>query len=247
MTSPPTRGFRRLPFPVFDDDTTEQIQPPSGHFLARPPVTPPAASCDEPSQADWVDGARPDTSSLAAADYDVSVLTGFLPPDEPVQRLTGEWEVYEHLLESAQAEVVGRSSLGAGRMTQGWRDRVEAVSHKLRGSINKDRARADNSHLSTACTMLHFRPDELATAPTCARLALVPRALLHPLQLPIPHNCTRRDRSALGSGQRQAWRASSTQLRRHSPVELEAHRSLARPKARVSSPRSPAKPREPPS
>lgn len=46
----------------------------------------------------------PDTSTLAAADYDVDVRSGFLPPQEPVYRLQGiEEELWETALDRARS------------------------------------------------------------------------------------------------------------------------------------------------
>lgn len=45
----------------------------------------------------------PDTSTLAAADFDVDVRSGFLPPEAPIQRLTGLHEDHwEHALDQAK-------------------------------------------------------------------------------------------------------------------------------------------------
>lgn len=46
----------------------------------------------------------PDTSTLAAADYDVDVRSGFLPPQEPIYRLQGiEEELWETALDRARS------------------------------------------------------------------------------------------------------------------------------------------------
>lgn len=46
----------------------------------------------------------PDTSTLAAADFDVDVRSGFLPPEPPVSRLQGiEEEIWESALDKARA------------------------------------------------------------------------------------------------------------------------------------------------
>lgn len=129
---------RRVPFPLFETDESNApaVAVPANHFLAQRAVTPPAHPDAHQSEGegDWLAGARPDTSSLAAADYDVSVVSGFLPPDEPVQRLGGEWAAYELLLERAQGEVRGLSSGGVGRIGHQWRQAVEEVSSPGTGS-----------------------------------------------------------------------------------------------------------------
>ncbi|GAA6049475.1 hypothetical protein JCM3770_007357 [Rhodotorula araucariae] len=106
--SPSRPAHRRVPFPIFEDESDAPFdiaQLPSDHFLAQRPVTPPRP--DSVIDANWTDRARPDTSSLAAADYDVSVATGFLPPEEPVQSLRGVgygWDALEDALEQVERE-----------------------------------------------------------------------------------------------------------------------------------------------
>lgn len=43
----------------------------------------------------------PDTTTLAAHDFDVDARTGFMPPQPPLARLPSEWEAWECTLESA--------------------------------------------------------------------------------------------------------------------------------------------------
>lgn len=104
-------------------------QLPSNHFLAQRPVTPPRP--ESVIDQAWTDRARPDTSSLAAADYDVSVQTGFLPPEEPVQTLRGlehGWDEVEEALECAQREVAKIPGGGVGKLSDAFRERVRNVS-----------------------------------------------------------------------------------------------------------------------
>lgn len=132
-TTPPRTPLlpRRVPFPIFDepDDATPSVLPPN-HFLAQRPATPPPPT-SVIAERYWAAGAKPDTSSLAAADFDVSVHTGFLPPEEPVQRLGldvgGGWEALESCLERAQAEVKPLQGGGVGRIAEAWRDAVREV------------------------------------------------------------------------------------------------------------------------
>ncbi|GAA5984127.1 hypothetical protein JCM11641_000321 [Rhodosporidiobolus odoratus] len=127
MSTPPTatRSFhRRAPFPIFEDDssTSSLTQLPSNHFLAQRPVTPPQQESVLAHQlANWADRARPDTSSLAAADFDVSVETGFMPPQEPVQSLQGMghgWNDLEDCLASVQEEAAGIPGGGVGKLSE---------------------------------------------------------------------------------------------------------------------------------
>lgn len=119
---------RRVPFPVHDEVQDFSALPPD-HFLSQRPVTPPQPD-SVIAERYWSSRARPDTSSLAAADYDVSVQTGFLPPEEPLQRLqVGEdWEALEQCLDDAQAAVRLLEGGGVGRMQESWRARIRTVS-----------------------------------------------------------------------------------------------------------------------
>ncbi|GAA5831084.1 hypothetical protein JCM11251_005136 [Rhodosporidiobolus azoricus] len=140
------RATRRVPFPLAEDEFEASSSAsaaiatlPSGHFLAQRPVTPPQPESvisnsrlsDTDIDADaWAEGARPDTSTLSAADYDVSVSTGFMPPEEPVQSLSGlagGWEVVEACLEAAQEEAKAIPGGGVGKLSERWRESVRAL------------------------------------------------------------------------------------------------------------------------
>ena len=118
-------------FAIFDEPERTST-PPANHFLAPRPASPPRAA--SPAEA-WVEGARPDTSSLAAADYDVSVRTGFLPPEPPVARLGKElggfWDAYEDCLEWVQEESRRLDAGGVGRIGGDWRQAVREVRISL--------------------------------------------------------------------------------------------------------------------
>jgi indoleamine 2,3-dioxygenase len=43
----------------------------------------------------------PDTSTLAAHDFDVDLRTGFMPPHPPLRRLSIQWEPWEVILDRA--------------------------------------------------------------------------------------------------------------------------------------------------
>ncbi|KAG6864593.1 hypothetical protein C0991_008445 [Blastosporella zonata] len=44
----------------------------------------------------------PDTTTLAAHDFDVDTRTGFMPPQAPISRLPLTWELWEHTLDEAR-------------------------------------------------------------------------------------------------------------------------------------------------
>lgn len=96
----------------------------SQHFLSlpRPDVL-------QPPQAGVVD-----TTTLAAHDFDVDTRSGFMPPDAPSTRLPEQWESWEVLLDSAQAQ---RLKLGRDETvtdedrarSESWRVRVRQVRY----------------------------------------------------------------------------------------------------------------------
>ncbi|SNX85161.1 related to BNA2 - tryptophan 2,3-dioxygenase [Melanopsichium pennsylvanicum] len=56
-----------------------------------------------PAGFSTVDEHIPDTSTLAAADFDVDVRSGFLPPEAPIRRLSGPYQDHwEHALDEAK-------------------------------------------------------------------------------------------------------------------------------------------------
>ncbi|GAA5867711.1 hypothetical protein JCM3774_003387 [Rhodotorula dairenensis] len=127
---------RRVPFPIYEDEDdaamlamqAQMHQLPSNHFLAQRPVTPPRP--ESVIDAAWSDRARPDTSSLAAADYDVSVLTGFLPPEEPIQSLRGTgygWDELEEAFERVQHEAEMIPGGGVGKLSDAFRTSVRKL------------------------------------------------------------------------------------------------------------------------
>ena len=81
------------------------------------------------------------TRSLAAADFDVCALSGFLPSEPPVERLGsvfgGGWESYEAALESVQAEVKPLAGGGVGRVGDRWRSHVQQVGHSEHAQSRK--------------------------------------------------------------------------------------------------------------
>ncbi|GAA6022579.1 hypothetical protein JCM11491_000690 [Sporobolomyces phaffii] len=132
MTGQGTNPARRVPFPLYDDDddaepasprrpwTSTPTALPSDHFLAQRPVSPDLARHT----------AGPDTSSLAAADFDVSVETGFLPPQEPIQsvaHLAGGWAEMEHCLADLATAVDRVPGGGVGKLGDALRRAVEQL------------------------------------------------------------------------------------------------------------------------
>ncbi|SCV72380.1 BQ2448_3917 [Microbotryum intermedium] len=144
-TSMTPRRRTVVPFPIADDPVESTgrtdlswtpAELPADHFLAQRPAgsnLTQSDAHDSPDHDSWQRRARPDTSSLAAADYDVSVATGFLPPEEPVQQLQlgVEWQCFEEVLEKAQDEVSHLAGGGVGRLSESWRQHLRELPQPL--------------------------------------------------------------------------------------------------------------------
>ena len=90
-------------------------------------------------------GPRPgdtyDVSTVAAADYDVDVRSGFMPPREPVARLDGDFEIWEDILDVAVGRVKLSSDLADASEDEKsfvgkWRDRVRQVCNDYQKKIH---------------------------------------------------------------------------------------------------------------
>ena len=115
---------------------TQPRQPiPAGHFLALPPsYCQPADSFSSGApltSAHKSNGLAPNVASLASADFEVDVRTGFLPATKNIERLPPAWTLWEEALDAARGDgIEGRSlMLGGGRDRERlWREAIEAVS-----------------------------------------------------------------------------------------------------------------------
>lgn len=65
-----------------------------------------------------------DVSTLAAHDFDVDVRTAFLPPAEPIARLSGAYGVWERAWEASRD--VGRDD--EGKLARRWRAHIEDMT-----------------------------------------------------------------------------------------------------------------------
>lgn len=81
-------------------------------------------------------GPRPgdsfDISTVAAADYDIDVRSGFMPPAEPVARLADEFLAWEEVLDAAEGRIKLASDLADATEDEklyvdSWRERVRQV------------------------------------------------------------------------------------------------------------------------
>ncbi|GAA95248.1 uncharacterized protein L969DRAFT_21923 [Mixia osmundae IAM 14324] len=69
---------------------------------------------------------RPDTSSTASADFDVDVRSGFLPPQEPIQRLLGELEDWELALDAREGMRYGGAAFSI-EAAEAWRTGIRSM------------------------------------------------------------------------------------------------------------------------
>lgn len=107
---------------------------PPGHFLSLPPsFAEPTSSF--PSGAPTTsshtsNGLAPNIASLASADFEVDVRTGFLPATKNVDRLGGRYEVWEEALDAARGEGPGDGLIVGGQRDREvlWRSAVRSVS-----------------------------------------------------------------------------------------------------------------------
>lgn len=145
---------------------------PSDHFLSLPPSFTNNAS-------DASNGLAPNTASLASADFDVDVRTGFLPGSANVERLDGGWGIWEDALDAARGQSVGNGVMLGGKRAQdqAWRRGVRMMdtlpTEPLELSIGKLR----RAHLVLAF-LAHFY---VHTSPPTSGPINVPESISIPL------------------------------------------------------------------
>ena len=98
-------------------------QPGESHFLAL----------SRPNILVGVPVGRPDTTTVAAHDFDVDTRTGFMPPQPPTSRLPQLWGEWEIILDDAISHGIqlgDKVSLSdcERRKSETWRHRVRKVS-----------------------------------------------------------------------------------------------------------------------
>ncbi|KAF6765826.1 tryptophan 2,3-dioxygenase [Ephemerocybe angulata] len=151
------------------------------HFLSLP----------RPDALEGPQGGAPDTSTLAAHDFDVDTRTGFMPPQQPLLRLPEAWNVWEDVLEAAMR---GRLQLGGKegvteeerRASEVWREGVRNMPILPTTPLKSSELLLRRAHLVLAW-LLHFYihtlpPSHPPTIPAALTLPLlrVSRALRLP-------------------------------------------------------------------
>ncbi|KAH9481074.1 Indoleamine 2,3-dioxygenase [Psilocybe cubensis] len=102
----------------------------------------------------------PDTTTLAAHDFDVDTRTGFMPPQMPLRRLSADWEQWELTLEDA---ISSRLQLGDRSFieevdkekSRSWRDRVRELPILSIEGLKSSETTLRRAHLVLAWIM-HF-------------------------------------------------------------------------------------------
>ncbi|KAF8635082.1 hypothetical protein AX15_000566 [Amanita polypyramis BW_CC] len=146
----------------------------SHHFLSLPRPDPiqPAPSL-----------APPDTTTLAAHDFDVDNRTGFMPPHPPLKRLPPQWERWERVLEDAQRV---RVSLGGGDAGDKWRRSVREMPILATKPLRQSELYLRRAH-HVLTWILHFYVHSVPLYDAKhTQTIIVPRAL----SLPLLRVCT---------------------------------------------------------
>ncbi|KDR68496.1 hypothetical protein GALMADRAFT_256718 [Galerina marginata CBS 339.88] len=102
----------------------------------------------------------PDTTTLAAHDFDVDTRTGFMPPQTPLRRLPSAWEAWEALLDDAISQ---RLQLGdrlglqdtEKRKSEIWRERARKLPILSIDGLKSSETALRRAHLVLAWIM-HF-------------------------------------------------------------------------------------------
>ena len=79
---------------------------------------------------------RPDTTTLAAHDFDVDTRSGFMPPQPPISRLPHFWSQWEIILDDAISDGLKPGDMVSlsdceRRKGEAWRHRVRKVSNMI--------------------------------------------------------------------------------------------------------------------
>ncbi|KAG8922687.1 hypothetical protein FRC03_009932 [Tulasnella sp. 419] len=118
---------QHISFPLSDEASHYSNQP-QEDLPKELPILPPThflSLARNPLLTTTVSGGHPfDTSTLAAADFDVDARSGFMPPTVPVVKLTGEQALWEATLDSALGDGQGLT-LGELEQSQQERDKSE--------------------------------------------------------------------------------------------------------------------------
>lgn len=120
------RRVYKLPFDVCDEIVEDpSLSLPPDHFLSQ---AIPALTSDNIAQQN---GGRLDLSTLASADFDIDVASGFLPPSPPLRRFSAStpWHAWEVLWDqSAHLKIASKQSTASDHaQAMAWRKSVDSA------------------------------------------------------------------------------------------------------------------------
>ncbi|KAI0819269.1 Indoleamine 2,3-dioxygenase [Trametes gibbosa] len=129
----------------------------------------------------------PDTSTLAAHDFDVDTRTGFMPPEPPLTRLPSAWEQWEEVLEDAiesKLQLADQPDLSdeENAKSERWRNRVRELPILPTADLKPSEVLLRRAHHVLAWIM-HFY---VQTIPTSIRSIHIPP----PVTIPHLQICT---------------------------------------------------------
>ncbi|EIN12338.1 tryptophan 2,3-dioxygenase [Punctularia strigosozonata HHB-11173 SS5] len=141
------------------------------HFLTSPR---PDALASRPAGV-------PDTTTLAAHDFDVDTRTGFMPPEPPLTRLPARWDRWEDALEDAihsRLQLASKPQLTQEQLCQSerWRTRVREIPLLSIQELASSEVLLRRAHHVLAW-LLHFY---VHTLPLAVPI-LIPRSISVPL------------------------------------------------------------------
>ncbi|KAF8313592.1 Indoleamine 2,3-dioxygenase [Clavulina sp. PMI_390] len=122
---------------------------PRNHFLSQPRLNRPLLG----PQPQVAGSSSPyDVSTVAAADFDVDVRSGFMPPTEPVARLSGSFERWEDIMEAAEGRVKLAADLDSSSPQEQdyirrWRAQVKEMPVITTEQLIQDERRLRRAHL----------------------------------------------------------------------------------------------------
>lgn len=162
---------------------------PPGHFLSLPPsysdATPSHPSGVPTTSSHESNGLAPNVASLASADFEVDVRTGFLPASANVSRLEGSHSIWEDALDAARGQGVGGGLQLGGKRTEDklWRKAIEDMP-----VLDASPLRASQGHLRRAhlvlTFLLHFYVH--ISPPTSPHALPIPASIAVPLMTVSP-------------------------------------------------------------
>ncbi|KAI0337031.1 Indoleamine 2,3-dioxygenase [Trametopsis cervina] len=123
-----------------------------------------------------------DTTTLAAHDFDVDTRTGFMPPEQPLPRLSGIWVPWEDVLDDALArqlrlgDKLGLSEMDQARSAE-WRARVRDLPILPTADLKKSEVVLRRSH-HVLSWIMHFY---IRTLPVSTPDIRIPPPLTVPL------------------------------------------------------------------